>query len=169
METIFVYKVSKLHLHFNSQMIAILKTNSENLDFINLVALLDAELAVRDGADHDFYNQFNTIATLQFCIVAYKDKIPVGCGAIREYSENCMEIKRMFVPFENRGKGIASKILTDLEIWASDLGFSKCILETGINQPEALSLYKKMNYNIIPNYGQYENVATSICFEKKLL
>jgi GNAT superfamily N-acetyltransferase len=148
-------------------MLTIVKTHFDNQDFKKLVASLDQELAIRDGDDHAFYNQFNSSSTLVHCLVAYLDGISVGCGAIRPFSENKIEVKRMFVPLEFRGKGIASKMLTELEIGSKALGFSSCILETGIHQPEAISLYKKMNYKIIPNYGQYEQVSTSICFEKK--
>lgn len=44
----------------------------------------------------------------------------------------------------------------------------KCVLETGIRQPEAIALYKRSGYVQIPNYGQYLNVENSVCFEKVL-
>ena len=79
-----------------------------------------------------------------------------------------MEVKRMFVPQEQRGKGIASRILKELESWAAELGYKKCILETGEKQPEAIALYKKNNYVVIKNYGQYVDVESSVCFEKMI-
>ncbi|KXK17393.1 MAG: N-acetyltransferase GCN5 [Candidatus Parvibacillus calidus] len=72
----------------------------------------------------------------------------------------------MFVPLEKRGKGFASKVLQELENWSNELGYNRCILETGNKMSEAIGLYKKMGYKIIPNYGQYKNVESSICFEK---
>lgn len=80
-----------------------------------------------------------------------------------------MEVKRMFVSPDQRGKGIASIVLVELEKWAAELKYNKCILETGIRQPEAISLYKKNNYKLIENYGQYINVTSSVCFEKELV
>ena len=80
-----------------------------------------------------------------------------------------MEIKRIFVRLEKRGNGIASIILKELENWTKQLGFKKCILETGIKQPEAISLYKKNNFVIIKNYGQYAEVENSVCFEKLII
>ena len=74
----------------------------------------------------------------------------------------------MFVLPERRGKGIAAKVLSELEIWAAELSFEKCILETGKKQPEAIQLYKKSGYVIIANYGQYDGIENSLCFEKKL-
>ena len=75
-------------------------------------------------------------------IVAYLDEIAVGCGAIKPYSDQTVEVKRMFVKLENRGKGMAGKILAELETWAKELNFVECILETGFKQPEAIALYK---------------------------
>ena len=53
----------------------ILRTNSENVDFQNLVHLLDAYLAEMDGEEHDFYHQFNTIDMLKNCVVIFEDKV----------------------------------------------------------------------------------------------
>ena len=144
------------------------RTNASDPDFQKLVKELDKDLAIRDGADHVFFAQFNKIDAIKYVVVAYETEIPVGCGAVKEYEEDVMEIKRMFVIPEKRGKGIACSILGELESWARELKYRKCILETGEKQPEAINLYKKNNYTIIKNYGQYADVATSVCFEKHL-
>ena len=147
-------------------MIKIVRTNSDDQDFIDLVKNLDAELAERDGNDHPFYAQFNKIDKIKYVVVAYENSKPMGCGAIKEYASNTMEIKRMYTSPESRGKGIATKVLTELEIWATELSYEKCILETGKKQPEAIGLYKKNGYKLIPNYGQYAEIENSLCFEK---
>ncbi|NNF30902.1 MAG: GNAT family N-acetyltransferase [Flavobacteriaceae bacterium] len=144
-------------------------TNSDDKDFIELVESLDRELAVRDGDDHAFYHQFNAIDMINNAIVAYEDKVSVGCGAIKEFDGLSMEVKRMYTLPDYRGKGIASKIVLRLELWAKELGYPFCVLETGKQQPEAMALYKKQGYEIIPNYGQYAGVTNSICFKKKLI
>jgi putative acetyltransferase len=149
-------------------MITLLKTNSENTDFIGLVKLLDADLAIRDGDEHSFYAQFNKIDKIKHVVMAYEAIAPVGCGTIKYFDEISMEVKRMFVQPGQRGTGIASKILSALETWASELGYKKCILETGKKQPEAIALYQKNGYSVIDNYGQYAGKENSICFEKKL-
>lgn len=149
-------------------MYTIKRTNANDVDFQKLVVELDKELAIRDGEDHAFYAQFNKIAVLKYAVVLYENDIAVGCGAIREYETNTIEIKRMFVIPEKRGKGIASVILKELEKWTLELGFEKCILETGMNQPEAISLYNKNNFVVIKNYGQYAEIYNSVCFEKVL-
>jgi putative acetyltransferase len=145
-----------------------IRTNSDNKDFQKLVEALDADLKIRDGEDNAFYAQFNKITTIKYAIVAYDGDLPMGCGAIKQYADDTMEMKRMYVLPEKRGHGIASSVLGELEIWAKELNYTRCILETGQKQPEAIALYKKEGYQIIPNYGQYEGIANSVCFEKIL-
>jgi putative acetyltransferase len=149
-------------------MISIIRTDSDNPHFQELVKELDKDLAIRDGDDHAFYAQFNKTATLKHCIVAYKDGEPAGSGALRQFADDTMEVKRMYVPPAQRGQGIASTILSELENWAKELEYKKCVLETGHNQPEALKLYDKSGYRRIPNYGQYADVYNSVCFEKEV-
>lgn len=148
--------------------ITLQRTNSGNPDFQQLVQQLDADLGKRDGTDHSFYAQFNKIDSIKYAVVAYDQEKPVGCGAIKQFDENTMEVKRMFVPLENRGQGIASQVLKELERWSKELKFQKCILETGKRNPEAIKLYQKHNYRSILNFGQYKDVENSVCFEKVL-
>lgn len=147
-------------------MIQIIRTDSNNTDFRSLVTALDKLLAQRNGEDQSFYEQFNQVADIKHCVVAYIDGVPVGCGAIKAYEADGMEIKRMFVTQEFRGKGVATAILKALEWWAVGLHASYCILETGKILPEAIALYHKNGYSLIPNYGQYTGVEESVCFKK---
>jgi GNAT superfamily N-acetyltransferase len=149
-------------------MITIRRTKSDNQDFIKLVKHLDADLAERDGKDHAFYAQFNKIDKIKSVIVAYENDQPVGCGAIREYASKIMEVKRMYTLPASRGRGVASKVLAELEKWAGELSYETCVLETGKKQPEAIHLYQKSGYSLIPNYGQYAGMENSVCFEKKI-
>ena len=96
------------------------------------------------------------------------NNVAVGCGAIKKYHEMAVEIKRMYVDKSYRRTGIAEKIVSELENWAKELGYNKCILETGKRQIEAVQFYHKCNFKVIPNYGQYIGMENSICFEKKL-
>ncbi len=146
----------------------ILRTTSENTDFQKLVKQLDAYLAVMDGEEHEFYNQYNKIDLLKNCVVIFDNDEAVAIGAIKAFDEKSMEVKRMFTLPEKRGKGLASAILKELETWTKELGYEKTILETGKRQTEAVALYQKCDYKIIPNYGQYAGIENSICFEKEL-
>ena len=147
-------------------MTKLIRTNSESADFRELIALLDADLAIRDGDEHSFYAQFNKVDAIRHVVVAYENETAVGCGAFKEYEKNVAEIKRMFVRENERGRGVAGKILAELEIWAKEIGNSECILETGVKQPEAIQLYQKSGYQKIPSYGQYLKVANSVCMRK---
>ncbi|MEZ4841470.1 MAG: GNAT family N-acetyltransferase [Flavobacteriaceae bacterium] len=149
-------------------MLKLIRTNSNDKDFIQLVNQLDKELTIRDGDEHDFYDQFNKIDNIKYVVVAYENEKPVSCGAIKEFDVLTMEVKRMFTQEDARGKGIASKVLYELEKWAAELGYQKCILETGVRQPEAIRLYTKSGYELIENYGQYKGVENSRCFEKHI-
>ncbi len=149
-------------------MLTFLRTNSTHQDFISLVRQLDIELATIDGDEHSFYVQYNKIDKINHVIIAYENELPIACGAIKQFSENTMEVKRMYILAPYRGKGTASGVLIQLEKWAAEMNYSHCILETGIRQPDAIRLYEKNGYLPIPNYGQYGGVENSRCFEKKL-
>lgn len=123
------------------------RTNSDNKDFIDLVTYLDEELAERDGEDTAFYSQFNNIDVLKHTVVAYKNNVAIGIGAFKKFNKEAVEVKRMYVLHSNRRDGIAIKILTELEHWANELSYKKCILETGKKQFEAVSFYKKVVTN----------------------
>jgi len=148
-------------------MFQIVRTNSNNEDFRGLVQLLDVYLAEKDGDEHSFYHQYNQVDMIKWVVVVYDNKIPIGCGAIKEFSTTKVEVKRMYTVPEYRGKRVATTILKELEGWAMELGYNTIILETGKRQTEAVELYKRREYIITPNYGQYIGKENSICFEKK--
>ena len=150
-------------------MIRCIRTTSSNPHFQHLVTLLDQDLAIRNGDEHAFFAQYNGITHIHHVVVAYHGDEPVGCGAIKEFSPQAMEVKRMYVLPTFRGRGIASQILATLEDWAKELGYTACVLETGLMLPEAIALYTKQQYLRIPNYGQYAGVANSVCFQKEFV
>ena len=149
-------------------MITLLRTTASHPAFRKLTALLDEYLALRNGVQHDFYSRFNTIDTLAHCVVAMCDGSPAGCGAVRPMQDARVEIERMVVLPEYRCRGIGASVLAELERWAGELGYSSCILETGIGHDDAVGLYRKAGYIAIPNYGPYAGVSNSLCMEKQL-
>jgi len=151
-----------------NKMNQVLRTNSSHPDFRALVIMLDAYLAEQDGEEHHFYAAFNSIATLQHCMVLYKNETAIGCGAFKPFDDTTVEIKRMFILPNYRGHGAATEILISLEQWALELGNRFSVLETGKRMPEAIALYKKNGYDLIENYGQYIDVTNSVCFRKTL-
>jgi putative acetyltransferase len=149
-------------------MVRLKRTASDDSDFQNLVKLLDKDLEIRDGKEHSFYAQFNKTDKIRNVVIYYEGDTAVGCGAFKEFDNKTVEIKRMFVQQNFRSKGIGAIILKELEGWASEINYSESILETGKKQPEAIRLYQKAGYAIIPNFGQYKNVENSVCMKKSI-
>lgn len=144
-------------------------THSDNADFRQLAAALEEELKIRDGDDHAYYSSLNEIGFLPYCLVIFIDKEPVASGAFRLFAEKQAEMKRVYVKAGHRGKGIATLLLRELEQWALQTGFNEIILETGLNQPEAIALYNKAGYVSVEKFGKYLESPNSICFKKYLL
>jgi putative acetyltransferase len=149
-------------------MIELLRANSNSPDFMEMVKALDKELWQRNENRQSEYVEYNKIENLQTVVLAYFGGSPAGCGCFKEYGSKTVEIKRMFV-FENlRGKGISKSVLNELEKWAIEFGYKYAVLETGRPHYEAIGLYEKAGYQQIENYGQYRNMPNSVCFRKKL-
>jgi GNAT superfamily N-acetyltransferase len=148
--------------------IEIIKTNSENPDFIDLIAALDKSLWERYPELKQNYWGNNVIELNPNVVIIYFDQKAVACGCFKKYDKNTIELKRMFVSPEARGMGFAKKIIQELEVWAHDLGFSFSVLETLYKQKEAISLYQKVGYSIVDNYGPYLGLENSICMQKQI-
>ena len=151
-----------------NEKIKIIKTTVENQDFINLVAALDQSLWERYPEENQDYWQNNILEINPNVVVIYLGSKAVACGCFKKYDINTIEIKRMFVSPEARGMGFAQKILQELELWASELGYSLSVLETLHKQKEAIGLYQKGGYSIIDNYKPYVGLKDSICMKKKI-
>jgi putative acetyltransferase len=145
----------------------LIRTTSDNLDFQRLTRLFDDYLVDIDGDEKDFFAQYNQIY-LEHVLVGYEGEEAIGCGAFKPLESDVAEIKRMFVLPEQRGKGIAVSILNELENWAKEVGCSSAILETSVKLKSAITLYQKTGYEIIPNYGQYIGVESSVCMKKTI-
>ncbi|HEY0245469.1 MAG TPA: GNAT family N-acetyltransferase [Mucilaginibacter sp.] len=144
------------------------RTNSDDPAFRSLITLLDQDLHNRYGLLQLEYDEHNQIDFIDTVVIAYYNDIAVGCGCFKKFDEESIEIKRMFVDASQRGKGIASAIIRDLEKWAATLGYSSAVLETGTLQHEAIRLYQRLGYVITANYEPYAGMEFSICMKKKL-
>jgi putative acetyltransferase len=144
------------------------RTNSDNPDFRTLIRELDADLRDRNGEMMDIYDKHNIIEQIDTVVIAYMNDEPAGCGCFKPFDSESAEIKRMFVRPNARGNGISTMILQELENWGRELGHKYTVLETGAKQVEALGLYPKAGYILIPKYGPYVDLPDSICFRKVL-
>lgn len=148
--------------------IRIIRTTSEDQDFKQLIAALDDDLYQRNGEAQLKYRPYNKVDMIKHVVLVYVDGNPVGCGAFKKYDDESVEIKRMFVYPEMRGKRMAAKILQELENCAVEEGYNRAVLETGYKQVEAIRLYTVAGYSRIENYGQYVGMDESICYRKEL-
>jgi putative acetyltransferase len=144
------------------------RANSNELAFKKLIKELDLYLETINGEQNNFFMQHNTTDKISHVIIALQNNLPAGCGAIKQKEEGIVEVKRMFVSPSCRNQGIGSKILNELELWALELGNTKCVLETSKTMQSANALYEKNNYKVIPNFEPYIGIDTSICYEKLL-
>ena len=105
---------------------------------------------------------------IQEAIVVYEENRVIGGGAIRRYDDETIELKRVFVHTEYQGQGIGSRLVSLLMEWAVELGYKKMVLETGELLAESCAVYKKLGFQVIPNYGPYEDMPESLCMAKDL-
>ena len=146
----------------------LLRTTSEHPHFRQMVNALDEDLSVRNGETQNLYHQYNKIDHINHAVVVYIENKPVGCGCFKRFDDETVEMKRMFVLREMRGKQLAAALLQELEKWAVAEGFTKAVLETGVRQVEAIRLYSVAGYLRTENYGQYIGMEDSLCYRKEL-
>jgi putative acetyltransferase len=147
----------------------LIRTNSLDPNFIQLTALLDVALAQKNGDKNAFFTKYNKPEDGMKVVLAYEAGELLGCGAIKPFNDKTYEVKRMYVVEQSRKRGIALTILNELERWAKELGNHYTILETGGHMHEAVALYRKAGYSVIPNYPPYDLEPSSLCFMKELL
>jgi len=133
-------------------------TNGNNNDFVMLTELLDEEFYEIFGDVVKQYEQYNKLKDINDVVIIYNGIEPVACGSFKKYNDSTVEIKRVFVRKEYRKRGFATKIMRKLETIAVKKGFLHGILETGAELNPAIELYKKLGYNTIKNYDQYEKM-----------
>lgn len=149
-------------------MLQIIRTNSENPDFKGLTQELDVTLCDLYGTKQEDFEEYNRIVNLKTVVIAYEDGEAIGCGCFKKFNEDSIEIKRMFVKPDYRGKGVASRILYELESWGYELKYTYATLETGNKQMPAIEMYQSLGYMIIDNFDQYKDNGISVCMMKSL-
>jgi putative acetyltransferase len=150
-------------------MITIKRTGTGEKDFQQLVKELDVDLTARYTNYEARFLDLNVLSDNVSVVLIWYNNELAGCGALRPLPEyEAMELKRMYIRPPYRGKGLSKKVLAELEAWAIEMGHSRILLETGKNQPEAISLYLKNGYAHITSFGGYKKIAEAICMEKTL-
>ena len=150
-------------------MVAVVPASVEEALRSGLIDQLDADLRERypgepvNGIDPAAFR----IAGGYF-VLAQCESRTVGCGAFRPLDPRTVEIKRMFVLPDFRGRRIARSILVALEVEARQCGYLRSVLETGVRQPEAIALYRACGYAEVEAFGPYIGSPHSVCFGKAL-
>jgi putative acetyltransferase len=101
-------------------------------------------------------------------LLAWREGVSVGCGALRRVDATTGEIRRMFVTRQSRREGVARALLARLEAEALALGYRRLVLETGVKQKPAMALYRASGWRRIKPYGNFVGDATSVCFGRTL-
>lgn len=145
-------------------------TNGSNTDFVVLCHELDAYLNHIVGGEENRaqYIPYNSLDDIHDAFVAYDGDQAVGCAAIKRYDDESAEVKRVFIREEYRRQGISKELMKLLEQTAKEQGYSCLLLESGEILAEAMALYRKIGFTVIPNYGPYVNMSESVCMKKKL-
>jgi GNAT superfamily N-acetyltransferase len=118
---------------------------------------MDAEPGVKPSA-----------ADLDVFLVARRDGVAIGCGALRRLDETTFELKRMFVVVGERGSGVAKTLLDALEAEARERGATRMLLETGTEQHEAIRFYEREGYARCDCWGAYASSPVSLCYGREL-
>jgi GNAT superfamily N-acetyltransferase len=141
----------------------------DNVEALELIGELDKELLQRYPASSIHTLDLDKITNESgLFFIGYISEIPVACCSLYEIEKYVGEIKRVFVKQQYRRKGISEFMMKYLEEQAVNGGFKFLRVETGLKQPEAIALYKKLGYYDIEKYGEYINDPDSVCMEKGL-
>ncbi|SFE72758.1 GNAT family N-acetyltransferase [Blastococcus tunisiensis] len=101
-------------------------------------------------------------------LVAEVDGVPAGCGAWRALPSGEAEIKRVYVEPAFRRRGIARMVVAALEEGAAAAGHAQVVLNSGREQPEALTLYAELGYRPVPGYGTYACAPDAVFLGRSL-
>ena len=143
----------------------------DSADARRLIDALDAHLASRYTPEQRFGPNLKPAQIapgLGTFVVARADGRAVGCGAVRLLDPTTVEVKRMYVEPEMRGRGVAKEILAYLEAAGRELRAERAVLETGIYQDEAIGLYRRAGYTEVACWGEYTTSPTSVGYEKAI-
>lgn len=145
-------------------------TDGCSADFAALCHELDNYLnhIVGGEENREQYIPYNSLDDIQDAFIAYDGNQAIGCAAIKRYNEESAEVKRVFIREEYRGHGISKKLMELLEQTAREQGYSCLLLESGEILAEAMALYRKTGFTVIPNYGPYVDMSESVCMRKEL-
>lgn len=111
---------------------------------------------------------YNISDNIHDVVLAYIDDTAAACAGLKKYSEQDVEVKRVWVEPAYRGNGLGTAIMEQIERKARAEGFQRTILQTRAIMTGAVGLYRKFGYHQIPNYPPYDKLDGAVCFAKDL-
>ena len=142
-------------------------TNEKDERFIELTKELDNEYFEKHGDVVLKYQEYNDLKDSHIVLLALLYGKPIACASYRLFDKDSIEIKRVYVKRRYRKKGIAYKLVKQLEKLAMEENFKYSYIETGSENIPAINLYKKLDYEIIDSFGQFEGDDLCICMRKE--
>ena len=135
--------------------------------FLKLVDELDAGYYERIGDELSKYDSYNEFKNPHVVILALDNDTAVACASYRVFDNDSVEFKRVFVKKEYRKRGIAYNLIVQLEKSVMERNFRYSYIVTGKNNHAAIGLYKKLNYELIDNFGQFGDDDRVVCMRKE--
>ena len=111
---------------------------------------------------------YNLSESITDVLIASDGDIPVGCAGLKKYSAGDVEVKRVWVEPAYRGNRVALRMMERLEAKAREKGFSRTILQTRPVMEDAVALYRRLGYHLIPDYPPYDRLDGVVCLAKDL-
>lgn len=144
-------------------------TDKNNEIFNELCFQLNSELTqALSGAVNPIVTRANNTDDFSDVIIAVENNIPIGCIALRPFSADAAEIKRMYVIPQKRATGIGKILLEKCLSLAKKSGYLYAVLETNEKLPIAKCLYINAGFTKMPSYGPYAALEETLCMKKKL-
>ena len=144
-------------------------TDKHNADFLRLTRQLVSEYVAQFGMEALAYCPEEALEQVACALVAHCGGVPVASGALRRLDDTTAELMRIYVLPEHRRQGLGAMIVGALEREAKRLEFERLSLVTGADMPDALSLYDRLGYSRIENYGSNCGDEICVCMAKRLL
>ncbi len=104
--------------------------------------------------------------TGRFVLIRH-DATTIGCAALQTLEPGIGEIKRMWIAPDQRGRGLAARLLHELEARCRTIGLRAVRLDTNATLTTAIALYAQSGYVAIDRYN--DNPHADHWFEKPLL
>ena len=111
---------------------------------------------------------YNLSESISDVLLAYMDGVAVGCAGLKKYNDSDVEIKRVWVEPDYRGRHIATELMDRIEDKAREMGFKRAVLQTRPIMEDAVGLYEKRGYELIGNYPPYDKLEGAICMALNL-